>query len=713
MTLSTNSPTATAWTADPVRDFLCFRLMSLALAVLDSCFSSDEIEEGYRQWHKKQKRRKPRAVTKTVEQPGKELRMWMRDGGYNVCATALAEWGEMRVTIKEEDYQTEIRVNYDVDDMEMRSANVVSFSGDMRAAAEQAATFIAMIEIMDCDDEIEDEYGGDDFGDESEVPDSVRGHVRGLGAGGTGFRPRLEGIVERMVRAQGGRLADALTSEDTYFLTTTPEALWVIRDSVLAWNSGPRPLSHQTEELAWQALLEMQLENIRFKSERNHGWAIAMIERYQDELQAMARRRDIDIKQWQSLVIALDRAKITIRPEVRVASLDLAKDLNTICPPESDFKHVMEGIAEAGGGDPFQIARHLFESMVMMPTDFASVAVIMISDATLPALRDVLPLTLLAPENMSRRAGAAMLEQMAAEKRLTSTGLRRLIALRSWLPEAERPAVDQAIRKARLAGVDCAPWPAGQVRSLKATVVDGSGCLSLIGLAKDARRTMFTGILLKQGFGVRGAMLERNTARSEAETMLNAVASQVLSLAVDRSYLDRMVQHALWTGASLSRVPPLELLEVAESLGAAEWRAQRLDYEAELEQMLSGLPSGQGTAAAQLEAVRRSAEWVAMPELAGSWFEDDESAREICAAYSRTSKKLITALLEEVLEPRRDVWIERLVWMAMWSKAGKPGPGLPRWSDFALVARALIDGAPLAKVPLMTGIAKRTAVIGG
>ena len=284
---------------------------------------------------------------------------------------------------------------------------------------------------------------------------------------------------------------------------------------------------------------------------------------------------------------------------------------------------------------------------------------------------------------------------------------------RSWLPEGERPTVDHAIRKARLAGVDCAPWPAGQVKALKATVIDGSGCQSVVGLAKDDRRTLFTGILLKQNFGVRDVILERGLTRRDAEGMLASVADRVLTLPVSRPYLDHMVQHALWTGVSAGRMPPLELLEVAETLGAAEWRAQRLDAGAELEQLLSELPAGQATPAARQEALRRSAGWLKLPDLAGSWFEDDEGARSLCTIHGRNSKKLIAALLAEVIEPRRAIWAERLVWVALWAKAGGAGTDLPQWSDFARVAQSLYAGTPLTEVPLMTGIAKLTANIAG
>ena len=682
---SSSSPSLTPWTADPVRDFLCYRLVTLAVAVLDLAFADDALDGEYRRWHKSVTRKRRPAAAEAM----REIRSWERPGGYSVRLLAQSKWGEFIIAIAEEDFQAEVMAIYDIESFDVTAAGVESFSGDAVKAIDVARDFVAMLDEEGLDG------GGLEFSAFAEPPEAE-------------IRRRVEEIAARVALALAGRQGDGVTVDDEAFLAATPAALWAIRDGfVLRAGSGVAIESKAL--LAWQTLLEKQLEEVRLKAERKHGWALEMIERYQADLLEMARRPSVDINTWQALVIALDRAKIEIHADVRAASLELAAGVSGRGPAAADIMRSMEEIVESGGGDPFRIAHHLFDAMTMMPPDFANAGVMMVSEAPLPALRDVLPLVLLAPEAACRQAAAAALEQMAVEKRLTPAGLRRLIALRSWLPEGERPTVDQAIRKARLAGVDCAPWPPGQMRALRATVIDGSGCQSLVAVAKDDRRSLFSGILLKQGFGVRDVMLERGLARRDADIMLSSVADRVLTLPVARSYLDAMVQHALWTGVSSGRMPPLELLEVAETLGAAEWRAQKLDAGSELERLLSGLPAGQATPTARVEALKRSAGWLKLPELAGSWFEDDERARALAAVHPRNSKKLIAAILGEVLEPRRGIWAERLVWLALWTKTGNAGPELPSWADYARVAQALYAGTPLAELPLMTGIAKLTA----
>ncbi len=691
-------PSESSWTANPVRDFLCYRLVRLAVCALDASFTDPEVEAEYRRWQKSAARkRRPRGGADVL----REIRSWERPGGYTMRVLAQSKWGEFVVAVEEEDFRAEVMAIYDIEAFDVTAAGVESFTGDAVKAIEVAHRFATMLEIeADAADEDEDMTPEFQFG-----VGTADGPLQEI------IRDRVESIVARLAGVLAGRPGEGILAEDEHFLVATPGALWAIRDGFIA--RARAGLSADSAVLsAWQNLLEKQLEEIRFKAERKHAWALDMIDRYQSDLLAMARGPGVEINTWQALVIALDRAKIQIRADVRAASLDLASGAGR-GPAAVDIMHSLEEIVESGGGDPFRIAHHLFDAMTMMPPDFANAGVMMISEAPLPALRDVLPLVLLAPEAACRQAAGAALELMAAEKRLTPAGLRRLIAVRSWLPEAERPTVDQAIRKARLAGVDCAPWPAGQVRALKATVIDGSGCQSVVGLAKDDRRTLFTGILLKQGFGVRDVMLERGLSRRDADAMLASVADRVLTLPVARPYLDRMVQHALWTGVAAGRVPPLELLEVAEIMGAAEWRAQRLDAGVEIEQLLGQLTPAQLTPAAQADAVKRSADLLQHAEIGDSWFEDDESARQVCAAHSRTSKKLIAALLAEVVEPRRDVWVERLVWTALWLKAGGAAPELPSWVDYALVAHAVHGGAPLAEIPLMIAIAKLTATAHG
>ena len=74
-------------------------------------------------------------------------------------------------------------------------------------------------------------------------------------------------------------------------------------------------------------------------------------------------------------------------------------------------------------------------------------------------LRDAVPLLLLDDDSAVRTAAARALEQIAHPDTLSPDSLRRAIAVRNWIPAADRPPLDAAIRKARLAGVETGAWP--------------------------------------------------------------------------------------------------------------------------------------------------------------------------------------------------------------------------------------------------------------
>ena len=64
-------------------------------------------------------------------------------------------------------------------------------------------------------------------------------------------------------------------------------------------------------------------------------------------------------------------------------------------------------------------------------------------------------------------------------------------------------------------------------------------------------------------------------------------------------------------------------------------------------------------------------------------------------------------VLEESLKERRHIWGERLFWMALQSRLSIGKNTLP-WRAFAIVARELLQGAPLEKIPLMQAVAERS-----
>ena len=397
-------PPTSGWVFDPGRDFVCYRLIDLAAMVLCETFEQDAQAQDYRRWLASLKRksggrrsakRTPPPTPETIgaedgmPAPTLEMNVWRRSKDYTVRVLALSREAEFKIIIHEKKFQAEIFVLYDYHNIEVLRAHIESFVGDWANALQVTGDFIKIF---------------DRTFEENQATPTKRGNAT--------IVAQVARIVNRLVvTAAPDRLGEGLTVEDERFLTDTPDALWALRDGFIERaqtqcqaQSQLQVQSQPVAAIVWRIVLERQLEGIRFKAEHGHEWAVGMIDRYQDDLLAMASQPDVDIETWQALVIVLDRAKIPIRPEVRAASVELVSGRVQGVPPVADIVRAMEEIVETGGGDPFRIASHMFDAMTMMPPDFADIAVSAIAGAPLPVLRDVLPLVLLAPEEGCRRA---------------------------------------------------------------------------------------------------------------------------------------------------------------------------------------------------------------------------------------------------------------------------------------------------------------------
>lgn len=90
----------------------------------------------------------------------------------------------------------------------------------------------------------------------------------------------------------------------------------------------------------------------------------------------------------------------------------------------------------------------------------------------------------------------------------------------------------------------------------------------------------------------------------------------------------------------------------------------------------------------------------------GSWFEAGETIEALLRPIP-SRRKRIEAVLTRHLPGRRLFWAERCAWMAATLKAS-PDADDEEWLNFALVARDLASGHPIADIPLFRFIAEMT-----
>jgi hypothetical protein len=262
--------------------------------------------------------------------------------------------------------------------------------------------------------------------------------------------------------------------------------------------------------------------------------------------------------------------------------------------------------------------------------------------------------------------------------------------MRNWRPENEQAAVDAVIRKARAAGIDCAPWEAGGIEAIVATSVDGATAQGLLLISPVGRKKRISSVLAKGG--IADAWSGEPELRRQIEMSLAAAGMDTPTLAVSRSYLDRIVAHELALSIEKREAPPFGLLEVAETIGGADWQPARMAFGEMLAGLIAEVPRAMCEPAALASVLRRSNELDELEAVAQSWFEDDpQVAQAVERARGRDRAKLATYLLQSVIARHRDRWADIVLRTALWMREAPPETNLC-WRELAIVAKALVDG---------------------
>jgi hypothetical protein len=450
-------------------------------------------------------------------------------------------------------------------------------------------------------------------------------------------------------------------------------------------------------------LLQRLLEHLRYRTDRGYADAARLIADFQVDVVAQVEAGNVDGRMLAFVGGALHQSKIPASPELAAASTNQLVDRNQDGPLPTDVRAALAGILEACDGDPFLTVGSLIESGHAMPAETRSALAAGLALAGIPEACGAAVLFLLDPDSTVRRAVAGALAQVAAS--LTSTEVRRLIAMRNWRPENERAEVDAVIRKARAAGIDCAPWKAGSIEAIVATAVDGAAAQGFLLISPAGRKKRISSVLIKGG--IADAWSGEPEPRRQIEMSL-AAGMDTPTLAVSRSYLDRIVAHELALSIEKREAPPFGLLQVAETIGGADWQPERMAFGETLAGLIAEVPKAMCEPAALASVLRESNELAELEAVARSWFEDDpQVARAVERSRGRDGAKLATYLLQSVIARHRDRWADIVLRTALWMREAPETADLC-WRKLAIVAKALADGRDVTDIGLMCDISLRT-----
>jgi hypothetical protein len=454
-------------------------------------------------------------------------------------------------------------------------------------------------------------------------------------------------------------------------------------------------------------LLQRLLEHLRYRTDRGYADAAKLIADFQGDVVAQVESGRVDGRMLALVGGALHQSNIPASPELAAASAKHPVDQNEDGPLPTDVRAALSGILEACGGDPFTAAGSLMESGHAMPPEARGALAGALALAGSPEPRSVAVLFLLDSNSAVRRAVAGALGQVANS--LAPADLRRLIAVRNWRPENERAGVDAIIRKARAAGIVCAQWAVGSVETIVATCIDGATAQGFLLLSPAGRKRRISSVLTKGG--IADAWSGEPESRRRIEASLAGAGMEAATLPVSRPYLDRAVAHHLALSTGKNETPPLGLLQVAETIGGADWQPARMAFTEMLAGLIAEVPSAMREPAALASVLRKSGDLADLEVVAQSWFEDDpQVARAAESARGRGRAKLAAYLLQSVMARHRDRWAEVVLRTALWMREAPPEADLC-WRELAIVAKALADERDMTEIGLMLDIALRTIAV--
>jgi hypothetical protein len=521
--------------------------------------------------------------------------------------------------------------------------------------------------------------------------------------------------LDRLARATAGALARGLpppVEEIAALFDERPEALIETLDGLVRRLATPR--DDDALAAAYAALLGLQLQQLRFYLESDFADAKALHARFEERVAGLMRAGGMPPLALMDVSREMRAARLRPGPALRAASVATMTaeeasaegepaDGAAAAPLRSDVEALLQQVSADAGDDPYAVNEAFAEMTYLLPLPVRPLLVEAMVQAPAEVLRDVAVLALLDPEPEARRGAAAALAANAAA--LTPAGLRRLATIRAWLPEDERAILDRALEAARR---EAAPWaPGPREVEIRASLVDGSSAQSFLLATPAGKRRRLSSVMVRHGVGVLDAWSGEPEAKGSVAASLETAGNDMPMRRVARPYLDRAVGRALRDGMRLGAVPSTGLLQVAEMLGAADWRPVDIEWRAALAALLEAVPAAMRTPESAGSIAAASAEWGTGTGLADSWFEDDPTVQDVLArCVEEDFETRIQRVLDEVIEPRKAKWAERFSETALWLKEGATPD--PDWARFAILAQELAAGRRAADTPLLEEIAVTT-----
>jgi hypothetical protein len=521
--------------------------------------------------------------------------------------------------------------------------------------------------------------------------------------GRSGFA-RMAKLVVKEVGA--GELGDA-THQALDAIGRAPDLAVDVLSLIIKEGARKRPDDKALS--AYSFLLGHALDQVRYAVDRDSPGGIALAGDLRHSLLAAGADGRISPPIMHLILHVFAAAKLDMGDELRElmqCMMEADTEAREMVEPGA-WSEQMAQMVEELEGDAFAIHGFLDETVTAMPEGMRADFITATFSVAEPAMREAVIGFLCSEWSALRYKVIELIEHAAPHGLVSPTMLRRMIAMRNWLPAEQRPTLDHAIKACRQSGVECATWPKAATGRVLATGIDGSGAHSLLVILPDGRQHAVAALLGKLGAGVRDAWVKGKMPKSELQDVEERFAVNAFLQQSTLEYLATACRYWLAMNVAAGTMPPFGLVGFAETVGLDSLNPEAITTERLIAGLMAELPPERLAPAGIEAALSMSGQWADRHTMLETWFEDSEEVRTLLAKRGNKQKHR-SALLAGPLQERRDYWAQLVAWTAF---AMKQEPRATDWPDFAIVARELAAGRPLVEVPLMHVIADATIEI--
>jgi hypothetical protein len=455
-------------------------------------------------------------------------------------------------------------------------------------------------------------------------------------------------------------------------------------------------------------LFRHALETLRFDIEAGYKNASELAESVRRRLVTAGKTGAVDPSILFFLVQCFGDAKVDLGNELRAlvervmekVSQENTNDFNLVDPAE--LLGLVADLAKQADGDEFALFSVLGESADGFPDEHRAVMAAALLYSGEAAAVEASIGWLLDPARSVRQSIANALEDAARKGKVTPTMLRRMITMRNWLPEENRPGLDAAVAAARR-GVSPAQWDNVEVRQLVTTGVDGSGAIGVLAHCRNKHKNVLGSLVLKHGFGVRDAWATLRVKKKEIESAF-AEVNLLDGFQVSADFIRSAVGHFLALGHQTGLMPPFGLVRFLESVGVSSVQPALLS----ISSLLDSIQDGRAISANAFEdLLAEGSDLVNDYLFLDSWFEAGDEVDSVLTSKPIERKKREALIVEKVLEPRREWWAQAAAWAAyILYHAGND----ERWQEFYTAALAMVQKRPLHEISLIKMVAEQTVM---